>query len=379
MISKLGEGGFGTVHKARQLSTGQLVALKILRQAQRDEDTQKVWVARFLRETKLCAQLRHPNIVQLIDSGETADGTLYIAFAYAPGDTLAALLQVEGALAPREARYLMLQVLDALACAHAEHVVHRDLKPSNIMIIPTGARRNALVLDFGIGGVLDSERSARLTGSREGLGTPGYGAPEQWRGAEPSPQADLFSWGLVFLECLTGKPAYTGSAADIFYHLLSTDPVPVPGALAHHAIGEVLARAIAKEPHARAGSARALLDALEACDLRGLSRQLRPSIGSDAPAFMTGPTVDIVRFSSEQADAPIAPALGGERRQLSALCCRVALDPAAAPAGTAAADAEAMDDVLHGALATCAEVGRRHGGYVASAIGDQLLIYFGYP
>lgn len=73
----------------------------------------------------------------------------------------------------------MLQVLDALACAHAGGVVHRDLKPSNIMVIPTGARRNALVLDFGIGAILDDGRATRLTDSNDALGTPGYGAPEQ--------------------------------------------------------------------------------------------------------------------------------------------------------------------------------------------------------
>src|SRR6185503_20488996 len=85
--------------------------------------------ARFLREARVCAQLLHPNIVQLVDSGQMADGTLYVAFAFVPGHNLAALLESEGALATREARHLMLQVLDALACAHAEGVVHRDLKP----------------------------------------------------------------------------------------------------------------------------------------------------------------------------------------------------------------------------------------------------------
>src|SRR5689334_20249654 len=150
ILAKLGEGGFGVVHKARQLTTGQPIALKILRLAEQGGAAQADRrVTRFLRETRLCAQLHHPNIVQLVDSGQIEDGTLYTAFAFAPGDDLAALLEREGALAPPEARHLMLQVLDALACAHAAGVVHRDLKPSNIMVIPTGARRNALVLDFG--------------------------------------------------------------------------------------------------------------------------------------------------------------------------------------------------------------------------------------
>jgi TOMM system kinase/cyclase fusion protein len=368
ILAKLGEGGFGVVHQARQLSTGQLVALKILRlpaQGGIAQNTKRV--ARFLRETRLCAQLRHPNIVQLIDSGTMADGTLYIAFAFAPGDNLAALLEAEGALAPREARHLMLQVLDALACAHADGVVHRDLKPSNIMVIPTGARRNAVVLDFGIGAVIDDERSTRLTASHDTMGTPGYGAPEQWRGAEPSPRADLFSWGLVFLECLTGKPVYGDIAAESFYRLLGPDPVPLPAALEHHPLGDLLARAIRKDVAARDVTARGLLDALDNCDLRGLSREA-----------MLGTGGDVRSWSSR---APTAPVLGGERRQLTALCCRLSVHAAQADAleAEALAEAEVLDDPLRAALALCAEVGRHHGGYVAAALGDELLIYFGYP
>src|SRR5262249_31350049 len=152
------------------------------------------------------------------------EGTLYSVFAFAPGDSLAALLAKEGALAPREAMHLMLEVLDALACAHATGVAHRDLKPSNIMVIPTGARRNAVVLDFGIGAIIEgkpAQGATRLTEVEDTPGTPGYSAPEQWRGVDPTPRADLFSWGLVFLECLTGEPVYgRGTMAEILYQQL---------------------------------------------------------------------------------------------------------------------------------------------------------------
>ncbi|WP_437297301.1 TOMM system kinase/cyclase fusion protein [Sorangium sp. So ce426] len=378
ILAKLGEGGFGVVHKARQLTTGQPIALKILRLAEqggvaRGAQTDRR-VSRFLRETRLCAQLHHPNIVQLVDAGQVDDGTLYAAFAFAPGDDLAALLEREGALAPSEARHLMLQVLDALACAHAAGVVHRDLKPSNIMVIPTGARRNALVLDFGIGATLDDGRSTRLTGSHDALGTPGYGAPEQWRGAEASPRADLFSWGLVFLECLTGKPAYGGTEAEIFYRLLGPDPVPIPAALERHPLGDLLARALRKDEGARDVTARGLFEALEACTLRGLSREAMlvaggASSGGDTRSLASAATV------AASLDRRRAPALDGERRQLTALCCHLRARAAVAQA----ADAEALDDPLRSALALCADVGRRYGGYVAAALGDDLLVYFGYP
>ena len=378
ILAKLGEGGFGIVYKACQLTTGQSVALKILRLPEHGGVAQTdTLVARFMREMRVCAQLRHPNIVQLVDSGQTDDGTLYTAFAFAPGDSLAALLDREGALAPREAQHLMLQVLDALACAHAEGVVHRDLKPSNIMVIPTGARRNALVLDFGIGAMIDNERSTDLTGSHDMVGTPGYGAPEQWRGAEPSPRADLFSWGLVFLECLMGKPVYGGTAAEIFYRLLGPDPVPIPAALERHPLGDLLARAVRKDIAERAATAHGLHEALDACDLRGLSREAMLGAGGSPAREDTRPlsSTATVATSLDGRRVPAPRALDGERRQLTALYCRLSARATAAQA----LDAEALDDPLRSALALCADVARRHGGYVAGALGDDLLVYFGYP
>src|ERR1051325_17722 len=125
----LGSGGFAVVYKARQRATGQLVAIKTMLPRAGGAHPEKV-VARFLRETQLCAQLYHPNIVPLINAGETTAGQLYTVFVYAPGKSLSHVLQEEGALRPEEARHLMLQVLDALACAHDQGIVHRDLKPS---------------------------------------------------------------------------------------------------------------------------------------------------------------------------------------------------------------------------------------------------------
>lgn len=316
--ARLGEGGFGAVYKARQLTTGQPVALKTLRPdepggaAQADRRA-----ARFLREARICAQLQHPNIVQLVDAGQAGDGTLYTAFAFAPGDTLAAVLRREGALAPIEARHLMLQVLDALACAHAAGVVHRDLKPGNIMVIATGARRNALVLDFGIGAAIDEERAAPPAGGHDTAGTPGYAAPEQWRGAEPSPRADLFSWGLVFLECLTGEPVYSGTSDEIFYRLLGPDPVPIPAALEGHPLGELLACAVRKDAAAREVSARGLLEALEALEARDLRRLSREAMLGAAREGRRAPAPPALDHERER--RLLAAPLSGRDRELGLL------------------------------------------------------------
>src|SRR5262249_36059990 len=157
------------------------------------EQTQEKRIARFQREMALCAEIHHPNIVRLIDSGRADAGLVYSVFEFVPGKNLGEALAEEGRIDALEAKHLMLQVLDALACAHAQEIVHRDIKPSNIMIVPTGARRNAMVLDFGIGALsADGRREdlARITLTNESIGTPCYSAPEQLRGQPPTPRSD---------------------------------------------------------------------------------------------------------------------------------------------------------------------------------------------
>src|SRR5207247_5342605 len=186
ILGQLWEGSFGRVYKGRQLSTRQVVAIKVLRFWEGDAPANvENQIARFRREMRLCAELSHPNIVRLIDSGESGDGRLYAVLEYVPGSTLREILAREGRLGWELARHLMTQVLDALACAHARGVVHRDLKPENIMVTQTGAQRNALVLHFGLGGLareVEDWSLPRLTATREILGTPAYAAPEQLRG-----------------------------------------------------------------------------------------------------------------------------------------------------------------------------------------------------
>src|SRR5436190_15417830 len=211
ILAQLAEGSFGQVYKGRQRSTGQAVAIKVLRFWEGDAPANvENQIARFRREMRLCAELSHPNIVRLIDSGESGDGRLYAVLEYVPGSTLREILAREGRLGWELARHPMTQVLDALACAHARGVVHRDLKPENIMVTQTGAQRNALVLDFGLGGLVREVEDwslPRLTATRESLGTRAYAAPDALRGEPVADRSDLYAWGLILLECLTGELA----------------------------------------------------------------------------------------------------------------------------------------------------------------------------
>lgn len=383
VLSCVDEGGFGVVFKARQISTGQSVALKIMRLPEHGgADELERRVRRFQREMELCAQLHHPHIVQLIDAGRSEDGLLYGVFSFEPGETLADVLAVEGSLDPAETRHLMLQVLDALSCAHDQGVIHRDLKPRNIMINPTGARRNAVVLDFGIGvlalGHAELART-RLTRSHEVLGTPGYAAPEQLRGLEPSPRSDVYSWGLIFIECLTGKRVYPGSSAmDVVMAQLGPDEVPIPPMLADHPIGELLRRAVRREVSARDVSVRELIAALEAANLRALEARplLHGGLSDERSHGQQSNTVTLRSGASVGTTAAGLPRLmiEGERRQLTALCC--ALD---VHAPGRAVDDEEIDELLRFQLVTCAQIAQRHHGHVAAVLGDQILVYFGFP
>jgi len=298
IVSEVGVGSYGRVYRARQLSTGQDVALKVLRL--RENDGREILAAqrqRFQREMHVSARLSHPHIVRLLDSGEYGDGLLYAVFELITGRTLRQVLDVEGKLTPAEAVHLMTQVLDALACAHRESVVHRDLKPENVMVTHSGLRKNATVLDFGLGGfAAGADDGVRLTGSRELLGTPAYAAPEQLRGEPLTPASDLYSWGLILLECLTGVPAIAARTAhDAIVKQLGPEPVPIPAWLREQRLGRLLAAVTAKDVGARDIAEPALLQALEA-----IQRDIGPA---DEVAPRRVPIAD------------------GERRQVTVLAC----------------------------------------------------------
>ena len=396
ILHALRTGGFADVYKAQQLATGQQVAIKIMhRTGSRSSADAERRNARFRREIRLCGRLHHPNIVGLIDSGQTDDGQLYIVFEFVPGQNLADVLAEEGALDPSEARHLMLQVLDALGCAHGQGVVHRDLKPANIMIVPTGARRNALVLDFGIGALTAaaSEGDARLTGSNEIVCTPSYAAPEQVRGMAPTARSDLYAWGLVFLECLTGRPAITGgSLQEVLLEQVSAAPIAIPASLLGHPVGGILRQATIKDVAGRDVTADSLLRDLEACDMDGLRREaateLRaPSWDGQNPAPRTmrvsrtpqrTPPEDGEGWTATPGDVDDVVSLRrleGERRPLTVVCCALT----ATGPGLEAVDVEEVDEALGEEQEICAEIARRHRGSIAGALGERVLLYFGHP
>jgi predicted ATPase/serine/threonine protein kinase len=410
LISHIGTGGFGLVYKAKQLNTGQLVAVKLARHFEGPGTGGAV--ARFQREMSVVAQLGHPNIVRLIDAGQLPDGRLFTVLQLVHGITLDALLLHEGPMRPPEAQHLMTQVLDALCSAHDLGVIHRDLKPANIMVTDMGARRNAMVLDFGIATYVKSVRDEgyqSLTPDGSVGGTPAYMAPEQLHGQEPNPQTDIYAWGLVFLECLTGQRVVRGGtmAQNMFIHL-RPEPHAVPPVIAAHALGRVLRRSLAKDPTQRYTDARGALGELLPCDVTRLPRLPRPDLPTGTGKTPLMSTADpngqgVDQYAShmeieptEQWSASYAPHVNentnvqprrsrhsdnssqnvvAERRQLTSVACEI---------GPLAALAESLDPgelyeligqfrgIVENAIAGLE-------GTVERTDGARIVCYFGYP
>jgi len=196
----LGRGGMGAVYKGWQKSLERFVAIKILPPGLESGDVD--FAARFKREAKAMAKLKHPGIIPVHDAGETADGLLYFVMDFVEGTDVQKLLAARGKLPPEEALPIASRVLDALAYAHQRGIIHRDIKPANIMLDTDG---NVLVADFGLARSTAPD-TTMLTVSNMAMGTPDFMAPESHLGMDHvDHRADLYAVGVMLYQMLTGK------------------------------------------------------------------------------------------------------------------------------------------------------------------------------
>ena len=263
IVGLLGRGGMGVVYEATQRALDRAVALKVLSGGSTDGEGAR---ARFEREARVAATLRHPNAVEIYDFGED-DGRLYIAMERLRGQTLGDLL-APGPLSPDRIVEVAAVIARVLVEAHRVGLVHRDLKPGNIVLEAgeEGAER-VVVADFGLAFIIDGEDVGRLT--REGMmtGTPAYVSPEQALGRDVGPESDVYSLGCTLFEMATGGPPSRDESevAVVTQHLFAHPP-PLGEAREErdlpHALETLGQGMLAKRPEERP-SAREVLAALE--------------------------------------------------------------------------------------------------------------------
>jgi serine/threonine-protein kinase len=280
LISVIGEGGMGSVWRAKNRILHIDVAIKLInRQLASVEAAQ-----RLLIEARSAAQLGHPSIVRVHDFGVTDRGDAFIVMELLTGESLATLLDKKGPLEPVAAVRLLLPILGALGAAHGKGIVHRDLKPDNIILVKGESDyATPKLVDFGIAKVeqqpipdlpddgtnLDEEQLAsrlarRLTLSGKLLGSPEYMSPEQARGDEVDGRTDLWAMAVVLYEAVTGTMPFTGVRVDkLLVDILTRQPSPTTDfEVGDESFWSILARGLKKKKHARWDSARELGEAL---------------------------------------------------------------------------------------------------------------------
>ena len=299
ILEEIGRGGFATVYKARDTRLNRTVALKILHAGWSGDPD---FVRRFQQEAETIANLRHPNIVVIHDVGE-ADRQLYIAMEFLNGDDLQAWLsRQETTLTLAEILPILRPVADALDYAHSRGIIHRDIKPSNMMRDETGQTPRMVLMDFGL--VKAMENSVALTMTSQMLGSPEYMAPEQAdpnRADEIGPQSDLYAFGIVAYQMLTGRVPFPGhSISTLNAH--ANLPVPAPQQfnpdLSENVVA-ILSRMLAKTPADRYPTALDFVDALQATLATSSEAQVIPLYAEMQQAQANGAWVQVLTLASQ--------------------------------------------------------------------------------
>lgn len=255
VVASIAHGGMGAIYRARRVHLGDEVAIKIIRADQGGPTGRE----RFLRESRACARLRHPNIVSIFDFDIDASGDPFLVMELLSGPSLKDEIQSRGRLDPEDARRILPSICAALQLAHASGIVHRDLKPANIVAHQyPGGERVYKIVDFGVATIRASADETRLTSAHQFVGTLTYASPEQLTGAPVDARSDLYSLGAVLFEMVTGEAPFAGDDALSMVTQHLSVPARQPSSLRADLpawVDRAVTRALAKRPEDRWTSA----------------------------------------------------------------------------------------------------------------------------
>ena len=228
VMKKLGEGGMSYVYLAKEISSGETVAIKVLSPRLASD---KSSVERLRREAGLAMRLDHPNVCRILRLGESEDGLIYLVMPFLKGELLSDREVRGGPMDIPLSVALLKQMCAGLHHAHELQIIHRDLKPENVMLVPDdgGGIERAVVMDFGLAKERRADPAiAKLTATGIILGTPEFMSPEQIRGKTLDARSDLYALGIVAFEMLTGKLPFQGrNAQEMMIARLRSQPVPI--------------------------------------------------------------------------------------------------------------------------------------------------------
>lgn len=264
ILAPLAEGGMGSVYRARRTLLGDEVAIKIIRA----DHIAPAARERFMRESRACAALRHPNIVSILDFNVDAEGRPFLVMELLSGPSVRDEIAARGRLEIEDVQRIIPPLAAALYHAHKRRIVHRDIKPANIVAHDFGdGERVYKLVDFGLASLRESTDETRLTGPHQFLGTIAYASPEQLTGRAVDERADIYSLGAVLFEILTGRVPYPGADTMAVLSAHLAEPVPLASSIRPELpawVDVVVARAMAKKPEDRWPTMADLAAAIEA-------------------------------------------------------------------------------------------------------------------
>lgn len=330
LIEMIGQGAMAIVYKAKQTAVDRYVAVKIMRPELASDPVQQ---KRFSREARSLSKLDHPNLLKIFDIGQTPNGRPYFIMEYLKGRSIEKMLEEAGPVAPAFALRMFVQVCDAMDHAHKQGIIHRDLKPENIMLVRCEDDQHLTkVVDFGIVKYTDDQMvSQRLTKTGEVWGSPVYMSPEQCKGEKLDPRSDIYSFGLVMYEALTGEMTFDATKiAAIIVKQIYEQPRPFkevrPDLTIDPQLEAIVFKCLEKDPTKRYQSMSELRTVLKRALESELKRATKAGSGSFVVAAPGSTQSGAARGTTARTGTTAGGATGGASASLAS--SRTAQQPA---------------------------------------------------